>query len=324
MMYGLVAVGLVLLVLGAEVMVRGAVALARRLGISPMVIGMTVVAFGTSAPEMVVSLNAALTGADAVALGNVVGSNIANVLLILGAAGLLRPILAKPGEYLPDGAVMIAGSAIFAGYCWKGVIGPWQGATLLLIFIAAMAYSYHREMKNAMVAKERIAEVEDLSGLPRTWLTIGLFTLGGLGGVILGADWLVKGGVELAREFGVPEEVIGLTLVAVGTSLPELAATVVAALRGHAEVAVGNVIGSNMFNVLAIIGTVAVVTPLRVPAQLRDFDLFVMLGAAMLLLPFLVRGRMFGRRQGSGFLLLYAAYIAAQVHGADKVLDLLR
>ncbi len=320
MMYLFVIAGFILLIAGAEVMVRGAVAMARRLGISPMVIGMTVVALGTSAPELVVSLNAALSGASAVALGNVVGSNVANVLLILGAAGVLRPVQAKPGEYMVDGLSMMAASAIFAGFCWKGVIDFWQGAILLFIFFSVMLNSYRRELKGADAAQEHAEEVESMSALPTNWFTIIAYTVAGLAGVAYGADLLVDGGVAIAREFGVSEEVIGLTMVAIGTSLPELAATVVAAMRGHSEVAIGNVIGSNLFNILAIVGIVGMVTPLAVPAQIRDFDLFVMLGAMLMMLPFILRGRSFGRRQGGLFLAAYVAYIAVQAYGVPRLL----
>ena len=321
MMYFQVIAGFVLLLGGAEFLVRGAVALSNRLGVSPLVIGMTVVAFGTSAPELVVSLNAALSGSAGLALGNVVGSNIANILLVLGATGLVAPIIISPGALIRDGMALLGGSLLFTGLCWRGEIVGWGGGVLLIFFAAFLGYSYWRETHGADDAAEiHLKEAEEYQDLPDSlWIAWGAL-LAGLAGVIYGADLLVEGGTAIARAAGVSEEVIGLTLIAFGTSLPELAASVVAAFRKHTDLALGNVVGSNLFNVLGVIGTVAVVTPLQVPTQILTFDLWVMIGATVLLIPFLATGLRLSRTEAVIFLAGYVAYIAAQAYGVQNVL----
>ena len=320
MMYLQVFAGLALLLAGAELLVRGAVTVARRLGIAPLVVGMTVVAFGTSAPELVVGLRAVLADAPGMALGNVVGSNIANVLLILGGAGLVKPILIRDQAFHRDAAVLVGGSLLFAGLCWRGVVGVWSGVLLLAVFLAFLAYVYWRETGDGDAAAHLYArEADEVGSLAgpwwRGWAALAL----GIAGVILGADILVAGGLAVARTAGVSETVIGLTLFAVGTSLPELAVSIVAAARGHADVALGNVVGSNLFNVLFIVGVVAVVAPLPVPDQIRMFDLWVMLGATLLLIPYLLGHRRLGRVEAAAILASYGLYIAVQAYGVGKL-----
>ncbi len=321
MMYLKVAIGFVLLLVAAEFMVRGAVALAKKFGVSPLVIGMTIVAIGTSAPELVVGLQAGLAGAPGLALGNIVGSNIANVLLILGAAGLIAPIVSKHGALLRDAVVLIGGSILFAFFCMQGEIGPMSGATLVAGLAIFLYLSYKREnMEGGADAELHVEEVEEVGDLPDNMFIVWAALLGGMAGIIYGADLLVEGGVDIARNFGVSEEVIGLTLVALGTSLPELAASVVAALRGHADVAIGNVVGSNMFNILGIGGVVAMVTPLPVSNQIMTFDLWVMLGATAIMLPILIWGWRLSRPAATLFLALYVGYIAMQAIGVEQAL----
>ncbi len=323
MMYVQVLAGFVLLLGGAEVMIRGAVAVSRWLGISTLVIGMTVIALGTSAPELVVGLNAALAGAPALTLGNVVGSNIANILLVLGAAGLVLPIVINPHGFMIGGAILIAGSLLFVVVCLFGTITLGLGIVLLAGFGGFLYYSYWRETKGgADAAEHMVEEIEDMPGLPTSLWLAWVMLLGGIAGVIYGADLLVDGGITMARAFGVSEEVIGLTLVAVGTSLPELAASVVAALRGHADVAIGNVVGSNIFNLLGIAGVVAVVTPLPVPEQIISFDLWMMIAVTIVLVPVLRSGWRLGRVKSSVFLAVYCAYIGAQAYGVSDLLAL--
>jgi len=322
MIYLQVAFGFLLLLGGAEILVRGSVAIARELNVSTLVIGMTVVAFGTSAPELVVSLNAALDGTADIAVGNVVGSNVANVLLILGSAGLVHPIAARQQPLVRDAAVLVAGSMLFVALAWNGTLDLLSGAVLLLAFFGFLTDSYRREVRgeHGAAGESLLDEVEELGRVrgPRWWSWA--LAVGGLIGVLVGAELLVDGGVAIARTFGVAEEVIGLTLIAIGTSLPELAASVVAALRGHADVAVGNVIGSNLFNILGVAGTVAVTTSVTVPEQIRLFDIWVMLVATLAMLPFLVGGWRFGRVAGVAFLVVYVAYIALQAHGVANLL----
>ena len=320
MMYVYLAAGFMLLLGGAEVLVRGAVALAQRLDISPLIIGMTVVALGTSAPELVVSLDAALSGSPGIALGNVIGSNIANLLLILGAVGMVMPIAAKADGLWRDGLILLGGSLLFAALCWSGMVGLWPGMLLLAVFVAFLGHSYWRETRNGGGAEMGAQEVVEIRGVPASVTAAWLVLAAGLAGVVYGADLLVMGGVAVAEAAGVSEEVIGLTLIAFGTSLPELAASMVAAWRGHADIALGNVVGSNLFNMLLIVGVVAVVTPLLVPIQIMAFDLWVMLAATVLFLPFLVGGLRFGRLAAGVFLAAYAAYIAVQAYGVQEVL----
>ncbi len=319
MIYVQVIAGFVLLLGGAELLVRGAMALARRMGVSPLFIGMTVVALGTSAPEVVVTLNAALSGSPGIALGNVVGSNIANVLLILGVAGLIMPIRAEREVLFFDGMVLLGGSFLFAFLCWRGVIGAGPGALLLIVFFGFLGYSWWRETRGRGAAEIHIKGAQGFGDLPGALWVAWLASLAGLAGVLLGADLLVAGGVGVARAAGVPEEVIGLTLIAIGTSLPELAATVVAAIRGQADVALGNVVGSSLFNVLGVAGLAAAVVPLPVPDQIMAFDLWVMLGATILMIMFLVSGRRLSRRESAIFLVLYGAYLAAQAFGVSGI-----
>ena len=326
MMYLEVLGGFILLLGGAEIMVRGAVSLSDRLGVSKLVIGMTVVAFGTSAPELLVSLNAALSGSSGLAIGNVVGSNIANILLILGVAGLLMPIACQPGALVRDGWMLMAGTGLFMALSLRGEIDMWAGGALLVYFAGFLAYSYIREKSGGNGAAEmHIHEVEDLGDIPpgvphSMWLTF-VYLIAGFAGLIYGSELLVDGGVAIARTHGVSEAVIGLTVIAFGTSLPELAASVVAAYRKHADVAVGNIVGSNIFNVVGIVGVVAMVTPLEVPARVINLDIWVMAGATLALMPFMIgRSELLGRPVATVLLVAYLAYIAAIGMGVDRLI----
>ncbi len=316
MMYLQLFGGIAVLLASAEVFITGAVSLAKILRLPPLVIGMTVVAVGTSAPELVVTLDAVLVGAPGLALGNVIGSNIANVLLILGVSCLFAPMQGPKGANNRDAAVLIAGSVMFALLCAQGQLTAWSGGALLVAFAGFLVSTYRRETRDESAAAGHIQEVESMRSMAAPVWIVGLTVLAGLAGVVLGADLLVEGGVAIARVFGVSDEVIGLTVVAFGTSLPELAASVIAAYRGHSDIAVGNVVGSNLFNILGIAGVAAVVAPLPVSASILSFDIWVMLGATVLLLPILL-GRWHPRRGGAVlFLILYGAYIGANGYGA--------
>ena len=321
MSYVQVIVGFILLLGGAEVLVRGAVSVARRLDVSPLVIGMTVVAFGTSAPELVVSLEAAVSGVPDIAIGNIVGSNIANLLLIIGATVLLSPIDGRTRPLIHDTVVLVAGSILFTGLVLSGTVGRIPGAVMVALLLGFLGSSYWREVRGVgdAAAESRREEAEEIEGIPGAPWLAWIAVVGGLAGIMFGADLLVEGGVAVARAVGVSEAVIGLTLIAIGTSLPELAASVVAAIRGHSDIAVGNVIGSNLFNMLGVGGTVAVVTPLEVAEQIKDFDIWVMLAATAAFLPFLIFGLRLGRPVGVTFLIGYAAYIAFLVLGPESV-----
>jgi len=276
-----------------------------------------VVAFGTSAPELVVRLDAAISGVPDIAVGNIVGSNIANLLLIIGGAVLLSPIERRPQPLTHDTIVLVASSVLFAGFVWTGTIGRGAGAMMVAMLLGFLVSSYWREVKGPgdSAAESRREEAEEIEGIPGAPWLAWIAVAGGLAGIIFGADQLVEGGTALARAAGVSEAIIGLTLIAIGTSLPELAASVVAAMRGHSDIAIGNVVGSNLFNMLGVGGTVALVTPLRVAEQIRDLDIWMMLLATAAFLPFLVFGLRLGRPVGVAFLAVYAAYIALLVLG---------
>lgn len=321
MMYLQVLFGFGILLIAAEVLVRGAVSLASRLGISTLVIGMTVVAMGTSAPELVVTLDAAGTGAPGMALGNLVGSNIANILLIMGVSCIIGPMVTKASTLKRDGAMLLGGTLLFIGLAMTGELGSMAGIVLLAAFVLFLGVSYWRGSHDAGAAADVAGEVEGLQGqfksLPASLLAI----ICGLAGLMYGADILVEGGVQIARNFGITEAVIGLTLFAFGTSLPELAASGIAAWRGHSDVAVGNVVGSNMFNLLAVGGIVSTVEPLPVMAQIQTFDIWVMLAATVLILPLMVLGWRMGRAGGAVFFSLYIGYIAMQAYGIEKIFE---
>ncbi len=315
MMYVLVAAGLVALLLGGDFLVRGAVGLAERLDVSPMVIGFTVVALGTSAPELVVSVDAALSGVPSIAIGNVVGSNIANVLLVLGVPALVFPVVCDQHGARRDGALMLGASCLFAALCLDRELVSWQGTLMLALLATLLAYSFLNARRSGNRADDYGLEFEGVEATPhRLWLAL-TFIAGGCAGLLLGANWLVEGAVAVARAAGVSDAVIGLTLIAIGTSLPELATSVVAAVRHHGAVALGNVLGSNIFNALGIMGVTALVAPLPVPPQFLRFDLWVMLAAALILGLFIMRRAAIGRLTGVVFIVAYAAYVVAQFYG---------
>jgi cation:H+ antiporter len=311
--------GFVLLVGGAEFLVRGASRLAVRFRVPPVIIGLTIVAFGTSLPELVVSLTAALQGtASDIAIGNIVGSNIANLGLILGMAGLIRTLPINAGFTRRELPILLAVTLLFTGMAWLQTdIGRWEGVILFGSFLAITYMSWRaatREPDFKREVQETVATVEavdpEVAQPSRTlWLEL-LGILVGLGGLVLGAQWLVDAASQIARMMGVSEVVIGLTLVALGTSLPEVATTLVAVFRGNSEIAVGNVVGSNLFNLLAIGGITAMVTPLLIPAGMAfDFGMMILLTALVWLFSVWSKGRIV-RWQAGILLVLYAVEIA--------------
>lgn len=305
-----VIAGLVLLVLAGDALVRGSVNLSLRLGIPPLIVGLTVVAFGTSAPELLVSVSAILEGAPGIALGNVVGSNIANILLVLGIPAVISTIHSSKLGVSRGFVTMLAATALFIALCFMGPI-TWWHASILLIGLALMIYDNIHSARAARTA----AKVDDLEGadLSAPWLKIIGFLIVGLIGLPLGADFLVQGAANMARVIGISETVIGLTLVAVGTSLPELATSVIAAFKKQADVAMGNVIGSNVFNLLGIIGVAGFVGPIPVPDSMLQSDLWVMAATSLLLIPFILMRRDITRAVGAVFVAAYVAYTVSLV-----------
>ncbi len=302
--------GLIILLLAGDTLVKGAVNLSLRLGIPALIVSLTVVAFGTSAPELLISIKAVLNGVPGLALGNVIGSNTANVLLILGIPAMFFGIAAG-SDTSRSFLFMIAGTLLFMGLAYVGPFTWWSGLILLAALAAILVDSArsvrdHRRAANGAAADEEELEEAD-PDMP--WWQIGVYLALGLVGLPLGADLLVDSSVEIAQAFGVSDTVIGLTLVAIGTSLPELATTVMAAVRRHSDVALGNVIGSNMFNLLGIIGVAALVGPIPVDPGILRFDMWVMLAASLVLAPFVFLRWSMGRLVGVVFTALYVAYL---------------
>ena len=306
----LVAGGLVLLAIGGELLVRGAVGMAARLGISPLLAGLTIVGFGTSMPELATSVQAAMAGSPGIAVGNVVGSNIANILFILGVSALILPLTVNPKSFKRD-SIALGGSAVLAtGAVLLGVIGLVTGVILVACLVGYIWYAYKSESAADDDERHRHeAEAEDRPVPPDTGpVILGGMIIAGLAAAIFGAGWLVDGATVLATAAGVSESVIGLTVVAIGTSLPELIACVVAVLRKHADVALGNVVGSNIYNVLGILGATAIIQPIEVPAEIAAFDIWVMRGVTALLIVQLRSGWKLTRTEGALLVLLYAVY----------------
>lgn len=305
----LIGVGLLLLLGGGEALVRGSVAAAARFGVSPLVIGLTLVGFGTSLPELVASLKAALAGSSGVAMGNVVGSNIANILLILGLAGLIFPIKVAMQGFRRDGAVLLFASLLMVAVALYGSLGRGVGAVFILLLAAYTLYSFLGERQSSSASQVPMPQI-----IPKDSLLFSLLLVcGGIAGVVFGAGLLVDSAIALARGWGVSESVIGLTLVAVGTSLPELVTSVMAAWRKQPDVALGNIIGSNIFNILGIAGVTALVVPLDVPQQIASRDIWVMLASALLLIALIVIQKRISR-VGAGIMFAgYACYLALQV-----------
>jgi len=311
--------GLVLLILGAEWLVRGASRLAGALGISPLVIGLTVVAFGTSAPEVAVSVKAAWAGQPDLAIGNVVGSSVFNVLFILGASAVVTPLLVSSQLIRLDVPIMIGVSVLVFLLAGDGSIGRLDGALLFAGVIAYTAFQVWQSRKESAAIRDEYAQ----EYAPRRHSTLANLVLvaAGLALLVLGSRWLVSGAVAFAQALGVSELVIGLTIVAAGTSLPEVATSLLAAFRGERDIAVGNVVGSNIFNLLAVLGLSALVAPdgLPVSPSVLRFDLPVMMAVALACLPIFASGASIVRWEGALFLSYYAAYttylvLAAQEH----------
>lgn len=317
MAYIQVVAGLVLLVFAGDFLVRGAVSLAQRAGISKLIIGLTIVAFGTSAPELVVGIDAVLEGAPTLAIGNVVGSNIANVLLVVGLPAIIAPMTCDAPRIGRNLMIMLVATALFIGLAYTGSFGFREGLILAIFLILFLVYSGLRA-KSLDSDLEPVEEIEGFQEKPDSYGLASLLVVGGLIGLAFGADLLVVGSVDIAKSFGVSEAVIGLTLVALGTSLPELVTALVAAVRGHCDVAVGNVIGSNLFNLLGIMGITSMVGVVPVPDSFLEVDLWVMLGASMLLIPFCRLRSKVGKLSGVAMVSMYVAYMVYLAHADES------
>lgn len=322
-------VGLILLVVGAEALVKGASKIAVAIGITPLVVGLTVVAFGTSSPEMAVSVMSALSGNSDIALGNVVGSNIFNVLFILGISSLIVPLIVAQQLIRLDVPVMIGASLLVVLFGFNGDIAWWEGFILLILGIVYTVYIVResRKEKNKEVLQEYEKEFGEDKKVSKSniWLST-LFVIVGLGLLVLGSKWLVDGAVYIAHSLGVSDLVIGLTIIAAGTSLPEVATSIIASIRGERDIAVGNVVGSNIFNILFILGIAAMVGKegINVAESAVFFDIPVMIAVAVACLPIFFTGRKIERWEGAVFLFYYVAYtiyliMASQQHASLEV-----
>ncbi len=301
MLYVYLILGLALLGFGGDTLVRGAVNLAQKMKLSPLLIGIVLVGFGTSAPELVTSIMAAFQTppATGLAVGNVIGSNIANILLVLGLTAAISPVLVDKKSFKRDSMFLVLSSIAIAVAILLGVINFWLALTMVLTLLGYVTYSYIQEKNNKQIKQEDVYTGS-------TWRAL-LTAILGIGMTILGANLLVNSSIELAKMFGVSDALIGLTIVAVGTSLPEIATSVMASIRHHNEIAFGNVIGSNIYNALFILGVVGLIKPIEIPAGM-DLSYVFMAFATMALLLFGVRGRI-SRLIGVLLLVCYAGYI---------------
>jgi len=305
------ASGFLLLVLGGETLVRGSVSIANRAGVSPLLVGLTVVGFGTSAPELLTSVQAALLGSPGIAVGNVVGSNIANILLILGVIAFLRPVHAEPKAFYRDGSMLALSAAVCTFAALTGMFTRLMGVGFIVVLISYIVLSFVKERNStdpSAVLHAEEAKAIEANSQSLSWAIV--LTIGGLLLTLVGARLLVDASIDLARAFGISETIIGLTLVAVGTSLPELVTAIVAAIRRQPEIAFGNVIGSCIYNLLGILGTTAIIMPISVPPEILQIDLWIMLAATAFMIIFTATGWRLNRFEGAFLLAGYGGYIA--------------
>ena len=319
----LLIVGLVVLIIAGDVMVRGAAALARHWGVPALIVGLTIVAFGTSAPELVVGVQAALSGAGQMAAGNVIGSNIANVLLALGIPALIMAIPTNISGVARNSFVALTATLIFialafvAKFSSNSILLQWHGAVFFAGIVLYLLWMFR--LAKAGVEDpilEEMTEIEEgKDGLPQSvWMDL-VFVFGGIIGLVIGGHLIVDNAQVIALAAGVSETVIGLTIVAIGTSLPEIATVVVASYRGHSEVAIGNVLGSNVFNIFAVMGGSALAGPILLVKELFVFDLWVMLAAMLALMVYVMTRQPIGRKTGIVFVIAYILYMLAIARG---------
>jgi len=312
-------VGLLLLALGGDALVRGAVGVAKKLRISPLLTGLVLVGFGTSLPELVTSMNAAFRGSPDLAVGNVIGSNLVNTLLILGIAAIISPINADPKLFKRDAPMLVLATLACVFFGWIGYYSRITGFAFIFVLVAYIIYAYRSEVASndaSATMHQKKASLAEPS--PNSfWVSIPFVILGMIM-IAYGADLLVNASIELARKFGISEAIIGLTIVALGTSLPELSASVIAAIKGESDIAFGNILGSNIFNCLGILGVTAVAVPIHVSVEVIRYDLLLMAASTILLLFFAFSHAVLSRREGAMFLTIYAGYLAVLVFKASS------
>jgi len=304
--------GFCLLIVGAEFMIRGAVAVAREANVSPHIIGLTVIAFGTSAPELFVSLKAILLGSPGIAIGNIVGSNIANILLMIGIIGVISPLVCGGRSLKRDCIVLIIATMVVAGLALAGSVDFPLGGMMLLGLMGYLTFCYYDERRASPEGGLHAQEAGEIEFLPGSKFRAWFCMLFGLAALILGAQVLVASSMEIASQLGVSETVVGISMVAVGTSLPELATTIVAVIRRHNEVALGNILGSNIFNSLGVLGAVAVTERLVFPQKIVFGDIWVMAIITLIFVAIALVKGVITRPVAGGFLLFYCLYITTQ------------
>jgi cation:H+ antiporter len=306
--YLLLALGLVILLFGGKILVDGATSIAIKLGMSTGLIGLTVVALGTSMPELIVSINAALKGNSDIAIGNVLGSNLSNIGLVLGVTGLFYPILIRQSHVRFDFLLTVLAAILFYGFSFNGSITFWEGIILFSLFLGFNAYLF-RKLGSGIGDTLEDAETEVEQAKNFTWIVAtGLF-FGGILGLYIGSELLVVNAVKISRELGVSERIIGITIVAIGTSLPELVTSIVAALSKRTDLALGNILGSNILNVLAVIGITAIIKPISVSQEFIDSDYLWMIGITLLLYPLMKTKMRISMVEGAILLTYYITYL---------------
>jgi len=309
----LFCVGVILLLVAGDILVRGAAALAHKWGVPSLIVGLTIVAFGTSAPELIVSVQAVLTGSSELAIGNVIGSNIANILLVLGLPALIMALPTNVAGVGRNSAVVVFATLILMILMFMPFHGPlvmWHGLILFSGIVLYLLWMFGLAKSGAKdPALAEMSEMASMEGMPKSYFTMILFTLLGIIGLAFGGDLIVKNATFIAEGFGVSEALIGLTIVAIGTSLPELATVIVASWRGHNEVAIGNVLGSNIFNIFAVLGAASIAGPVNIPPKFMVFDIWVMLAATIVLTVFILRRAPIKRKTGMFLLLGYFTYM---------------
>lgn len=309
--YIFIAAGLICLFGGGEALVRGSSATARNLGVSPLLIGLTLVGFGTSAPELMTSVTAALAGSPGIAVGNIVGSNIANILLILGITAVFVPIVTMRAAILRDGLALCLATAACLAIVLAGFAERLYGVGLVILLLLYLAYTIRRERHAKDPASDlHRAESEIAEPGPKRLIVALIMASAGLAVTLLGAKLLVSGAIALAETAGMSQTMIGLTIVAIGTSLPELSASIIAAIRRQTDLALGNILGSNLFNTLGILGVTALIHPIEIPVEIARFDIWVMIAATGVMLVFALTGGRICRQEGGVLLLGYGIYLA--------------
>ena len=303
---GMILIGFLALVFGAEFAVRSAVAMANKLHVPAMVISLTLVAFGTSIPEFMVCFRAAMRGATGISIGNVVGSNIANILFILAFAAMVHPLRCSVRNFISDYLFLMFVTCLFIAFAWNGHVTKFEGLVLLFMLVVFLVYNYrHSKFSDVDIEGPE-------AGIERGWFQILFMIALSVAGIMYGSDWLIGGAVSLAKECGVSHDVIGLTVLAFGTALPELATTTMATVRKQYDVALGNVMGSNIWNIVFIMGATSTMTDVAVPEKFLRFDMWVMFMASASLLPIMYRTKRFSRLDGLTFFFGYIVFMSVQ------------